>query len=63
MTENEGIIQKYIDDGHDNGIDGQHFCAGDAYIQGTEHYVNKREEEPEHSPLQELAGGIVDIVR
>ena len=63
MAEYQRIVQEYIHRCHDDGIDSEHFGAGDTYIQGAEHHIDEREEETEHAPVQKFAGGIVYGIR
>ena len=63
MTENQRVIQKHIDQRHNNSIDCQHLCPGNSNIQRTKHDINEREEETEHAPIQKFTGIFINRIR
>ena len=54
LTEYKDIIQYDIGNSHHYCIDRQDLGTCDADVQGTEHDIDKREEEPVNTPVQKL---------
>ena len=59
MSEYHCIVQHYVCQCHDDGIDGKYLCTRNADIKCPEHYVDKRKEESVDTPVQKFHCGIV----